>query len=223
MATDVAPCFWRKFTDDDGEPLASGKVYTYTAGTSTPLATYTDSTGNTANANPVILDPTGYAPLWLANSSYKFVVKDSLDNILITVDNVRSIANEIASGTTSQSVVVAYSAVQVANTTGSTALFSIPAGYQLRSVAIKHSTSFLGGSISAVSAQVGISTNNQQFIEGLDVFQAVSDSAFDNSIMNYIGSFANATSVLLTMVSVGANLSSLTQGSLTVYYDLQPL
>ena len=45
-----------QFEKDDGTPLASGKVYTYTAGTSTPLAAYTDNTANTALANPIILD-----------------------------------------------------------------------------------------------------------------------------------------------------------------------
>ena len=40
-------------------PLNGGKVYFYVAGTSTPQDTYTDSTGKTANANPVILDSAG--------------------------------------------------------------------------------------------------------------------------------------------------------------------
>ena len=50
-----------KFTvaDDDGSPLAGGKVFFYTAGTSTKQNTYTDSTGATPNANPVVLDARG--------------------------------------------------------------------------------------------------------------------------------------------------------------------
>jgi hypothetical protein len=34
-------------------------------GTTTPTSTYTDSTGATANANPVILDGSGEAAVWL--------------------------------------------------------------------------------------------------------------------------------------------------------------
>jgi hypothetical protein len=34
-----------QFFDDNGDPLTGGKVYTYAAGTTTPLATYTTSTG----------------------------------------------------------------------------------------------------------------------------------------------------------------------------------
>lgn len=223
MSTDLAPCFFRKFTDDNGEPLDGGKVYTYIAGSSTPLATYTDSTGNSANTNPIILDDTGYAPIWLSNNVYKFVVTDANDNLLNTTDNVQSIAHEIASGTTSQSVTIPYSAVQAAALTNTISLFSLPAGTLLKNVTIKHSQQFLGGAISAVSAQVGIATILDEFIENFDAFQAVGDQAFDNSQMNYIGSFSSATSIKLTMTSVGANLSSLTQGSLTVYYDYQNL
>ena len=60
----------------------------YAAGGSTPLATYTDSTGGTANANPVILDVYGSASLWLNNEFYKYVVKDADDVTIWTLDNI---------------------------------------------------------------------------------------------------------------------------------------
>lgn len=73
----------------DGLPLVGGKIYTYAAGTSTPIATYTDYTANTANTNPIILDSYGQANIWLINvTSYKFVVKDANDVPLYTVDNI---------------------------------------------------------------------------------------------------------------------------------------
>jgi hypothetical protein len=40
-------------------------LYTYLSGTSTPLATYTDSTQSIANSNPVVLDAQGYADVWI--------------------------------------------------------------------------------------------------------------------------------------------------------------
>lgn len=77
------------FNDDNGNPLSGGKVYTYTAGTLTPRATYTDQGGLTPNANPVILDSAGRADIWLDNSaSYKFIIKTSADVTIRTVDNV---------------------------------------------------------------------------------------------------------------------------------------
>lgn len=80
---------YAEFQDDNGNPLNGGKVYTYLAGTLTPQATYTDQGGLTANANPVVLDSSGRASIWLDNSvSYKFVVKTSADVTIRTVDNV---------------------------------------------------------------------------------------------------------------------------------------
>ena len=73
----------------DGLPLVGGKIYTYAGGTSTPIATYTDSTANTANTNPIILDSYGQANIWLINTTtYKFVVKTAADVLLYTVDNI---------------------------------------------------------------------------------------------------------------------------------------
>ena len=73
----------------DGAPLVGGKIYTYSAGTTTPLATYTSSSGGTANTNPIILNSLGQADIWLAAaSSYKFSVYTSADVLLYTVDNI---------------------------------------------------------------------------------------------------------------------------------------
>ncbi len=73
-----------------GTPLVGGKLYTYAAGTTTPLATYTDSTGATANTNPIILDARGEASVWCAAAQYYFVLKDSLDVLIWTADNINS-------------------------------------------------------------------------------------------------------------------------------------
>ena len=73
----------------DGAPLVGGKIYTYAAGTSTPIATYTDFGAGTANTNPIILDSYGQANIWLLSTyGYKFVVKDATDVLLYTVDNI---------------------------------------------------------------------------------------------------------------------------------------
>lgn len=84
----LAPVLKQKFTDSDGEPLSGGKIYSYHAGTSTPLATYTDESGDTPNTNPVVLDSTGSANVWLGAGAYKFVVTDSMGTTQFTVDDV---------------------------------------------------------------------------------------------------------------------------------------
>lgn len=88
MAIVIATPPYAEYQDDNGNPLSGGKVYTYLAGTTTPQATYTDQGGGTPNANPVILDSSGRASIWLDNSvSYKFVVKTSADVTIRTTDN----------------------------------------------------------------------------------------------------------------------------------------
>lgn len=78
----------------NGRPLAGGKLCAYAAGTSTPLATYTDSTAGTPNTNPVILDVGGRASVWIGPQLYKFVLRSGGDstcttgNVEWTQDNV---------------------------------------------------------------------------------------------------------------------------------------
>jgi hypothetical protein len=78
--------------DDSGNVLTGGKIYTYEAGTTTPLTTYTSSAGNIAHPNPIILNAAGRVPtgeIWLDYSYlYKFVVTTSADVLIATYDNV---------------------------------------------------------------------------------------------------------------------------------------
>jgi len=85
----LSPTPKQQIFGSDGAPLVGGKIYTYAAGTTTPAATYTDSSAGTANTNPIILDSYGQANIWLLSStSYKFVVKTATDTLLYTVDNI---------------------------------------------------------------------------------------------------------------------------------------
>lgn len=75
--------------DTNGNPLSGGKLYTYSAGTTTPQVTYTDQGGGTPNANPVVLDTRGEADVWLDPALvYKLVLADSADVTIWTVDQV---------------------------------------------------------------------------------------------------------------------------------------
>ena len=96
MTTSVAIPPKLQFFSAAGVPLSGGKLYSYAAGTTTPLATYTDSTGNTANANPVILDSRGEANVWFAASQYKLKLTDSTDTLIWTVDSLNG-ANPVFS------------------------------------------------------------------------------------------------------------------------------
>ena len=77
-----------QFFDANGNPLAGGKLYSYAAGTTTPLATYTDAGGGTPNSNPVVLDARGEANVWFGTSQYKLKLTDADDVEIYTVDNL---------------------------------------------------------------------------------------------------------------------------------------
>ena len=100
----TSPLFFE--TDNSGNPLAGGQLFTYQAGSLIPLATYTDPTLTVPNTNPVILDAYGKAEVWLGPAAYKLNVTDvnnvqhpdyPVDNIYsIFFPNLTNYANDVA-------------------------------------------------------------------------------------------------------------------------------
>lgn len=89
MAGSPAPMPRPRFVDSDGNPLSGGKVHTYFAGTSSVATTWQDYARQALNPNPVILDVRGEAPIYLDPAiNYKFVVRDSADNLIYTQDGI---------------------------------------------------------------------------------------------------------------------------------------
>lgn len=95
MAFNLPPLWFTQLFDNFGAVLAGGQVETYVTGTTTPKATYTDATGATPNANPIILDSAGRADIWLADDAlYRLVIKTAAGVTLETVDGVGEVAIE---------------------------------------------------------------------------------------------------------------------------------
>lgn len=95
MAVNLSPVAGAaaQFFDNSGNVLTGGKLYTYSAGTTTPAVTYTNSSGLTAHPNPIILNAAGRVPdsgeIWLSDSvAYKFVLKDQNEVLIATWDNI---------------------------------------------------------------------------------------------------------------------------------------
>jgi len=84
-----------QFFTNTGAVLTGGKLYTYAAGTTSPLPSYTTNAGNVARTNPVVLDAAGRVPdggeIWILPVSYKFVLTDSTDVLIATYDNISAI------------------------------------------------------------------------------------------------------------------------------------
>ena len=83
--------FFQAF-DDNGNPLSGGKLFTFSAGTNTPKATFTTEDGSVEQPNPVVLDAAGRATVFI-DGAYRYRLEDADGNIVRTVDNIKSFIN----------------------------------------------------------------------------------------------------------------------------------
>jgi len=89
------------FFGSTGLPLSGGLIYTYQAGSSTPLATYSDNGGSIPNTNPIVLNSAGQTPseVWMiAGYSYKMQIQTSAGVIVQTLDNLYGIPTSSGGG-----------------------------------------------------------------------------------------------------------------------------
>ena len=150
-----------QFLDNNANPLSGGKIYTYAAGTTTPLATYTARDGLTPNSNPIILDAAGRTPqqIWATEGLlYKYVVASSTDVVIRTWDNIGG------------SVVSSDLAADLANTTNNAK------GDALVGFKQSNSSGFLTGATART-----VNGKLQEVVSVKD-FGAVGDGAADDTI-----------------------------------------
>jgi len=95
MSVKFSPIFNSQIVDASGDPASGWKIYTYVAGSSTELATYTTSAGNVQQSNPIEINSLGFptvGQIWLtAGSSYKLVLTDENDVVKKTEDNISGV------------------------------------------------------------------------------------------------------------------------------------
>jgi hypothetical protein len=96
-----------QFFDSEGNFLVGGKVYTYAAGTTTPLTSYTDSSGTVPNTNPVILDSRGEANIWFGAAIYKLKLTTDTNVEIWTVDNVSASLSSVSPAFTGSATITA--------------------------------------------------------------------------------------------------------------------
>ena len=81
--------------DDQGNPIAGGKVYSYYAGTTTPAPTFSDADLDPShvNTNPIVLDSAGRATIFLnPGVSYKFLLHTPDEVLVWTQDNIAAVS-----------------------------------------------------------------------------------------------------------------------------------
>lgn len=106
MATTyLSPIGNEQQNDQNGAPLSGGFIYTYLAGTVTPVATYMDNSGAVGQANPIVLNSSGLPnnPIWLpAGQAVKLVIQNAAGVTQRTVDNVTGINDPAAGSSVSE-------------------------------------------------------------------------------------------------------------------------
>lgn len=95
MAQFLAPLINTQQFDANGDPLSGGTIEVYLAGSSTPATTTSDQAGAVPNTWPIVLNTLGVntqGAVWITGgASYKFVIKDSANVTLRTIDNISGI------------------------------------------------------------------------------------------------------------------------------------
>jgi hypothetical protein len=165
-------------------PLNGGLIYTYAAGTTTPQPTFTTSTGNIANSNPILLNANGILPqeVWLtAGIAYKFVVTDAVGNVIFpyTMDNLKGI-NDFSSIPTGTE----WTDTGLTTTFVSTTSFSLPGDQTAsgtgtmvadRRVKIIETAGTVYGFITSSSVTASITTVNVLLDSGAVIDNGISD------------------------------------------------
>lgn len=94
----LAPAPYQTEQNTSGAIVVNGCIWTYAAGTTTPIATYTDTSG-TLNGNPIIADSSGrFVAYLLPGTNYKFVYEltpcsapSTHGTVLKTQDNIQGV------------------------------------------------------------------------------------------------------------------------------------
>lgn len=187
MAYSLAPVIKQQFFDDNGDPLAGGKIYSYQAGTTTPQATYTSSTGGTPNANPVVLDAAGRAAIWLnTDLSYKFLIKTSADASVFNEDNIIGLStnNSVATASIQD---LAVTTAKLADDSVTSAKLQDDASIDAnRAVTANHIRDGIISPIKLSSASVAGNSN-------ISITTSVASNALTVSLKAFSGSDASAT------------------------------
>ena len=186
-----------QFLNNSGNVLSGGLLYTYAAGTTTPLTTYTSSTGLTANSNPIVLDSAGRVPyqIWLTDgSAYKFVLQTSAAVQIGAWDNVYAPGvNSISFGTTgltpataTQGAVTVAGTLNVAN--GGTGLTSLTAGR----IPFGNGTAAFDNSTN-LTYTTGTNTFSAPIISAATSMANAGNMLFSGTAARIQGDFSNAT------------------------------
>jgi hypothetical protein len=184
-----------QFLDANGHPIVGGKLCSYQSNTTTPLATYTDSTANTPNTNPVITDSAGRVQVWLKQQGYKLVLLTGGDgtcntgSVVWSADNILSVFQQVdqLNGLTGN-VTLAGTANQVIITkVGQTLTFTLP-----QSIGTASSPHFSGLTLDTALALGAGGTITQNAIQVMNGTRDLNANSYSINGVGIVDSAKNA-------------------------------
>jgi hypothetical protein len=210
MATGtLAPILRELVLDSNGKPISGALINTYIAGTSTPVATYTDVALSIPNSNPIVADSAGRWWAFLTpGQSYKFVVTDALGGSLYTQDNVLGVpqsgANVDVPGTAGSTITAGQAVYLSAGDGGKTAGQWYPADsantYSSTTNWVGIAPAAIGGATSGTIRLVGSVTGLSSLSPGTKYYVGTAGALTSSAPTNarLLGESDTTTSLVLT-------------------------
>ncbi|MES2714062.1 MAG: hypothetical protein V4653_20975, partial [Pseudomonadota bacterium] len=89
-----------QIADANGAPYSGALLYFYVAGTSTPLATYSDAALTVPNTNPIVCNSAGRpgVDIFYDNASYRVVAKTAAGVTIWTADPINAVTAPASAG-----------------------------------------------------------------------------------------------------------------------------
>ena len=215
--------------DANGDPVSGGKLYTYVAGTTTPQKTYSNVGLTSENANPVVMDSSGRATIYVTTgSSFKYLLKTSADVTLWTADNIGAVPKSTATvdiTITAGEAITALNAVYISQGDGSktagrgyktdadndyASTTAVVVGLAPSAIASGETGSLrISGSLGGYT---GLTAGSKQYASA--TAGALTESAPSNA--KIVGQASNTTTVAITAAVSTIDASQITSGTLAV-------
>lgn len=211
----ITPSPFQTVLDQNGDPINAACIWTYVAGSSTPVDTYTSSDLMTANSNPIIADPAGrFTAFLVPGNSYKFQYETACTppahgTIFRTADNISAVPGIAAGvdvvGTAGENIAAGECAYlsdgSNSKTAGSWFLCDADAAYSNTSPVVALAPNAISSGDTGSFRISGQVTGLSGLVVGGHYFVSSTAGAFATAGYREIGQADSATSLIVT----GAN------------------
>jgi hypothetical protein len=111
---------------------------------------------------------------------------------------------------------------QVAATSNDIEIYSLPAGWSINKVLVKHTIAFEASTAPPYNISTGIAGNLNKFSPNFNVAQAVDDTTHQENVLGMnVENWGSVTSIRARATKAGADLDTSTAGSVTFYLEVQ--